>query len=65
MFRNVLPGIEHVDGYAIFSLLLFFIFFIGMGIYVLRMSKQHIRTMEQLPFDESTSETLNTERSHD
>lgn len=64
MFKNVLPGIEHVDGYAIFSLVLFFVFFVGMGIYVLCMSKQHIKTMEHLPFDEITSETTKTDQIH-
>ncbi|NJK83967.1 MAG: hypothetical protein HC912_09335 [Saprospiraceae bacterium] len=60
MYKNILPGIENVDWYGLFSLLIFFTFFVVMSIYVMRMSKKHIHTMENLPFEDSLTENKNT-----
>ena len=49
MIRNVLEQIGGVGVYGIISLTLFFAFFIGMLVWVLRMRKPYINDMSALP----------------
>ena len=51
MFSNYIKDIEGVGIYPIISLLVFFIFFVGMLIWMLRIDKNYVKKMEQLPLD--------------
>lgn len=44
-------SIDGVEVYPIFSLLIFFIFFVILGWYVFKLSKKHIDTMKQIPLE--------------
>lgn len=58
-FINYLQSIAGVSIFPMISLLLFFLFFIILGIVVMRMSKRHIQRLENLPLE--SSETTKTE----
>jgi hypothetical protein len=60
MFRNVLPGIENVDWYGILSLMIFFTFFTFMSIYVWRMKRTDIQTLENLPLEDDNQQNSTT-----
>jgi cytochrome c oxidase cbb3-type subunit 4 len=50
--KNYLSGIEGISIYPVISLSIFFIFFIMLGIFVLKADKNYISHMENLPFSD-------------
>ncbi|MEY2792578.1 MAG: hypothetical protein RJA76_570 [Bacteroidota bacterium] len=52
MFKQFISTIPGADVYMIFSLILFIVFFILVGIYLLKMDKKYLHTMEALPLGE-------------
>lgn len=58
MFKQItnLNGDEY---YLLFSLVMFFIFFIVIGITLTRMNKNHIQYMSDMPMEESDKESTN------
>lgn len=55
MFKQFLKVVEGADIYLITSLLIFFLFFILVGIYLLLMKKTYVQYMSKLPLEESDS----------
>ncbi len=55
MFKHYFENIEGIDIYPIISLLIFFIFFVLLFIWVIRVDKQYIKDMEDLPLDHKQS----------
>lgn len=51
MFKHYFEIIDGIDIYPIISLLIFFIFFVLLFIWVIRVDKQYIKDMEELPLD--------------
>lgn len=51
MFDNILQSIEGVAVYPIFSLLIFFVFFVGLGIWVYKADKNYLKKMSELPIE--------------
>ena len=51
MYRDVLQSIKGVDVYAIISLIIFFLFFLVVVIKLLRMNKDQIKYMAELPLE--------------
>jgi hypothetical protein len=51
MIKNVVEHIGGVGLYGIISASLFFAFFIGMLIWALRLKKNYLNSMRQLPLD--------------
>ena len=49
--RHHLESITGIEIYPLISLSIFFIFFIGLLIYVVKMSKAYIKEMESLPLE--------------
>jgi cbb3-type cytochrome oxidase subunit 3 len=56
MINQVLSSIRGIEIFPIISLLLFFSFFIGMLVVVLRMNKNHVDRMKNLPLGEDRVE---------
>ncbi|RZS96424.1 MULTISPECIES: cbb3-type cytochrome c oxidase subunit 3 [Cecembia] len=52
MKKEILSSIENVEIYPIISLLIFVIFFIGMFIWVIRVDKNYINHMKDMPFND-------------
>lgn len=63
MYKDVLRSITDIEIFPVISLTIFMVFFAGLIVFVLRMSKSHIQHMEELPCqsDEETLRTLNTD----
>lgn len=56
MDKNVLQSIAGVEIYPLISLGIFVLFFLGLLVYVLLSSRQHLRTMSELPLlDDATT----------
>ncbi len=53
MIRNTLESITGIGIYPLFSFVLFFVFFIGMLIWVFRQNKSHIKLLGELPLKDS------------
>jgi cytochrome c oxidase cbb3-type subunit IV len=59
--KQYAASIKNVEIYPIFSLLVFFIFFVAVLYYVKRMDKQRVDEISNLPLQESNENTLLTQ----
>ena len=55
MFRQFLDKVQGADIPMVISLLIFFIFFILLGFYLLIIDKKHIKYMSDLPLNENSN----------
>lgn len=60
MIRDLLQSIEGVEIYPLISLIVFVIFFIAMLVWMLKIDKNYIKEMEQLPLDSNNNRNLNS-----
>ena len=60
MIRNYLQSIEGVEIYPLISLVVFVLFFVIMFIWMLRIDKNYIKEMEELPLDLENNKDLNS-----
>ncbi|UII30456.1 cytochrome C oxidase Cbb3 [Fulvivirga ulvae] len=65
MFKHYFEQIHQVEIWPIISLSIFFIFFLGLILWVVKMDKDYVSKMKNLPVNEdgSTLSTVKTERS--
>jgi cytochrome c oxidase cbb3-type subunit 4 len=54
MYKDVLRTIENVEIWPLISLIIFFLFFIGVAIYLLTIDRKFIKKMKELPMDDGT-----------
>lgn len=56
MYKNVLQAIDGIEVYPLISFTIFFVFFLGLLVYVLVLDKKHVKLMSNLPnlLDEET-----------
>jgi hypothetical protein len=54
MYKQILQSIQNVEIWPIISLVMFFVFFVGILIRVLLIKKKFIRKMENMPLDDGT-----------
>jgi cytochrome c oxidase cbb3-type subunit IV len=52
MFKHYFERIQDIEVYPIISLLIFVLFFVSLLVWVLRVDKKYVRTMENLPLAE-------------
>lgn len=59
MDKKVLQSIAGVEIYPLISLAIFFLFFVGLLVYVVVANRQHLHSMSQLPLlqDDETPES--------
>ncbi|AMS27415.1 hypothetical protein AEM51_10680 [Bacteroidetes bacterium UKL13-3] len=50
--KQFLANVTGMDGYLIFSMVVFFLFFVGLIWWVYRADKSYIAKMEKLPFEQ-------------
>ena len=61
MLRFIKGNLENIDGVAIYpiiSLLIFFIFFVGLFFWVITMKKSHIQEISNLPLENDQNNPL-------
>ncbi len=56
MYKNVLQTIENIEIWPVISLIIFFIFFLAILIYVLKVDKNYIKMMKEMPLNDGTNE---------
>jgi Ca2+/Na+ antiporter len=60
MLRNYLQSIEGVEIYPLISLIVFVLFFVVMVVWMLKIDKNYIKQMEQLPLESENNRKLNS-----
>ncbi len=66
MIRDSLSTIFHVEIYALIGFIIFFTFFLVVSIQAIRMKKEDINRLSNMPLDDSNSmeEKLESRKSH-
>lgn len=54
MYKQILQSIQNVDIWPAISLVIFFLFFVGILIKVALIDKKFIKKMEDMPLDDGT-----------
>ncbi|WP_350289240.1 CcoQ/FixQ family Cbb3-type cytochrome c oxidase assembly chaperone [uncultured Croceitalea sp.] len=54
--KNHMESMEGIATYPMISLLIFFLFFVILGLWVFTATKNHIKEMSNLPLDENNQE---------
>jgi len=57
MFKHYFEIIEGIDIYPVVSLLVFFVFFIGVAIFIIFVDKSYLKKMESLPLENEKPES--------
>jgi cbb3-type cytochrome oxidase subunit 3 len=52
MFNQIFENIEGIEIYPLISLMIFFLFFIVVAVWIIKMNKSYVRKMEMLPLDD-------------
>ena len=53
MFKQFLGGVEGIDQYLIFSMIVFLLFFTGVLLYVIFMKKEECDSLSSIPLNDS------------
>ena len=51
MFKHYFESIEGLDIYPIFSLIVFFVFFVAVFIWAMKADKNYLKKMEEIPIE--------------
>jgi hypothetical protein len=54
MYKQILQTIQNVEVWPLISLVIFFVFFVGILVKVILTDKTFIKKMEELPLDDGT-----------
>ena len=57
MFQNILHRMEGISAYGLFSICLFFLFFIGMLLWAAWLKRDYLKSMSELPLDGGEKDT--------
>lgn len=57
MFKHYFEKIHNVEIWPIISLSIFFIFFVGLALYVWRMNKEYVEKMSDIPLTDDAPMT--------
>lgn len=56
MIKEVARSIPNIEVYPIISLSIFFLFFLGLGWYVIRAKKEEMNRKKNIPLEDETNE---------
>jgi len=56
MFKHYFDGVNGINFYPVFSLLVFFAFFIGVAWWMMKADKQHLQEMSEKPLESNENE---------
>ncbi|MBB6610360.1 hypothetical protein H7F15_04860 [Pontibacter sp. Tf4] len=57
MYKNVLQAIDGIEIYPLISFTIFFVFFLGLLLYVALMDKKHVQVMSSIACGDETEDT--------
>ena len=55
MFKNIFNAMSGIEVYCIISMILFFLIFLGVIYWSIKVDKKYLNKMKQLPLDSSNS----------
>ncbi len=58
MIKDILQSIKDVEIYPIISLIVFFLLFIGIVVWLIRMDKEKVNRMRNLPLNNDNNQNL-------
>lgn len=61
MYKNVLRSIVDIEIFPVIGLAIFMGFFVMLLVFVIRLNKNYIHYMEDMPNQDSSTEPLNTQ----
>ena len=61
MYKQILESIQGVDIWPVISLVIFFIFFVGILVKVAFIDKKFIKKMEEMPLDDGADNNQSNE----
>ena len=54
MYKQILQSVQNIEIWPMISLVIFFVFFVGILIKVILIDKKYIKKMEDMPLDDGT-----------
>ena len=63
MFKNYFNGIEGIASYPVFSLVVFFLFFLSLVIWLVRADQQALNKISRMPLEEPDRSEANSNSS--
>lgn len=57
MYKNVLQAIDGIEIYPLISFSIFFVFFLGLIVYVALLDKKHVQVMSSVACGDETEES--------
>ena len=64
MYRTILESISGIEIWPVIALVIFFVFFVGMLIWVFRLKKEDVSAMANIPLEENEKKLNNGDLSH-
>ena len=62
MYKNVLQAIEGIEIYPLISFTIFFVFFLGLLVYVALMDKKYVQAMSAIACEDENHDTTTLDR---
>ncbi len=62
MYKNVLQAIDGIEIYPLISFTIFFLFFMGLLVYVALMDKKYVQDMSAIACDDDNQDTTTLDR---
>lgn len=62
MYKNILQSIDNIAIWPVISFVIFFIFFVGLLLWVFTRDKEFIEKMKALPIEESSADEPETSK---
>jgi hypothetical protein len=59
MYKDILQSISGIELYAIVAMIIFILFFVGITIWVIKVDKNYIKKMSELPIEEDNNKISN------
>ena len=65
MYKDVLRSIDGIEIFPVISFVIFGLFFVGLGLYVIGFDKKFIKEISNAPLEDGASEEIRKEFSHE
>ena len=62
MYKEILRSIENIETMPLISLVFFFLFFLGMFVWVVTVDKKYVEHMKSLPFNDENDNASDHEK---
>lgn len=59
MYKEILRSLDDAGIFALVAIIIFFVFFVGLLVYVVRMKKSHINQLSSMPLEADGTIALN------